>query len=42
MVEEWKRLEAEAALSNSSSEKVNNQEVIEKKDGGCGEGRKII
>ena len=31
-MEEWKRLEAEAALSNSSSEKVNNQEVIEKKD----------
>ena len=32
VVEERKRLEAEAASSNSSSEKVNNQEVIEKKD----------
>ena len=32
VVEERKRLEAEAALSNSSSKKVNDQNVIENKD----------
>ena len=32
VVEERKRLEAKAASSNSSSEKVNSQEIIEKKD----------
>ena len=31
-MEERKRLEAEAASSNSSSEEVNNKELIEKKD----------